>query len=946
MKKTMHKRIIGLLVFIFALAIFTPCEVFASEACDTAKKYFENNAFDRYGLSLEFTNDVDQYELKMDKSSTKSSYFKDAGITNPKLKITRMQFFTQDDKPGKSYSGSQLSSILGKDTISPGDTIKINRNNFGSDILDVFKIYFKPDGFMDPDLKTACGDTADFEMMIYVIVQKGKSMGAQQPFTYNLSGPSTAYMEIDCNNYQSKFTPSSFEYNFCNDRQAAINAGARVYTYDNNHLTYASKYASETKSGMIELKCDYKVKRATQGIFKADGKTPNPDYYTNKSYIRGIGTIEITEGNYNYNIEGKTETSLAKCKVKCEEVVVAEYGPPIASKAGLCFEYKVKVTSRVSCSLEEGPTKPKEPVVCTPLPYCVSKSGKARAQGGPNEDFDKCVNKCDGGVYSDKCVDKCYKKVYGKSTSVSKTSVTGKEVSYAEKVYNENEPENSCKYDRVNGNITWYVGDGTHRVPGVTCDPYWHRKNSWGIAGHNYIYYKTGIPASDICNDTCYWVDEKDGACGDSNYVHYLNHPEVYSMYHKGVKSPYEKDIEANTEIYETLKKRCEAYATCNTTTAEFTISVEYSTKNNPAEIKTIDFPFSTKIDTIKYNNEESTSCTGHNNDTTILSSAGCYDCDKATSKKFYQTEWSFPGSWIHNKTGELTFDKSKVNNKYWQEQKNKFCLPLNIKNVNEKWYNYYYAKVYGNNKDIPISYNDTNHTSNIICPAGTKLTDISCNYQKTEMTDNDINNIKYNISAMTKKFGFFEWDLSIKCFYAVNSEFPQIPENESSCKPTCVKDDDDSKSTEKYRIRTVDLANLFPDKDGNKLANTDDTGRTPGFNWTKYSSQEKKDPNYTSLPSQYTKWIQAKGYSVYSDDYLDYEINLTKDKINKLKNNDTNYTKWDGSIETDSVNHYISKDLREKLSDSKFPQTAALKCNNMKNYRSTECEDFKGEVK
>lgn len=932
MNKIMHKRIIGLLIFIFALVVITPKSVFAM-TCDEAQSKLVQEAYDRYGVSLNYDNNKDRYLLSMSDATKGSAYFKSAGITNPKIKITKIQFFTQEGNSGKEYTGNQITEKLGTDTLAPGNVVKVSRNVFGGAVLDVFRVYFKPDGFTDPTLKSSCGDGTEFEMSIQITVEKGVTMGVQQPFKYELSGATSSYMAIDCNN---SYPENSFEFNFCRDRAKAIEAETKLYEFDGNKLTYASKYSKDTKSGMIELTCDSKVTKANQGINSAD-------YYTNKSYIRGIGTMEITAGNYSYHVETGTESSAAKCKVKCEEVVVAEYGPPIASKAGLCFEYKVKVTSRVSCSLEEAPTVPKEVVVCTPTPYCISKSAtantKAHNQGGPSEDFDKCVEKCDGGVYSDKCANKCYKQVYGKSTSISKTKVSGREVAYANKVYNENE----CIYTvNANGDIVWVVnGNSIYRNAG-TCDSYWHRKNAWGIAGHNYNIYRSGIPATEVCQENCSWIPNNEGACGDPNYIHYLNHPEIYDMYHDG-KSPYQKDIEENTKIYENLKKQCEAYATCNTTTAEFTISVDYNTKNS-AEIKTINFPFTSKKDTIKYTNQDSTSCTIDNKDSTILSSAGCYDCDKATSQRFYQTEWSFPGSWIHNKTGELTFDSTKVTNKYWQEQTNKFCLPLNIKNVNEKWYNYYYATVYGNDKSI--SYNNTEYANNIVCPDGTKLTDISCGYQNTKLTKEDVQNIKYNINAITHKFGFFEWDINIKCFYAVNSEFPSTPDKE--CKPKCepTKDKDEKKGTDDYRIKSVDLVNLFPDSDGNKLSSPDTTGRTTGYNWSKYANQDKKDPDYKSLPSNYTKWIQAKGYSVYSDDYLDYEINLTKDKINKLRKSDKNYTKWEGDVETDSVNHYISTELRSVLSDSKFPQTSALKCNNMKNYRSSECENFEGEVK
>ncbi len=949
MNKISYKRILGLFIFTFALLIINPLIVNASEACDNAKKQFEAEEEDRYPFKTEFDRINSAYLFEYSAAAGKSTEFTSRGI-NPKLKVVAIDVLDKYGGRIKEYGETEVSKYVSKTKIAPGETITVKRSSLGNNAGAGVEITFLPDGWMDPQLTDGCGDTADISYIKRsILLEMGTSPGVEQPDPkYNLK-PFTYYKTTDCTNYQSKYSQNSFEYKFCQDRENAEKANARIYTFDKTHLTYASKYASETKSGMIELKCDYKVTRENKGIDSAD-------YYTNRSYIRGQGTFEVTVGDYIYHESVQTRSDPATCKVKCEEVVTAEYGPPIASKAGLCFEYKVKVTSRVNCGMETPPNTPKPAVVCSPWPYCVHSSGLALAQGGPNEDFDKCVNKCDKGKYTDKCVNKCYKQVYGSSPKT-----TGTEITYARKTENADKAD-TCTFVYTDAHhFTWKVnGDGDARNRS-TCDSYYHwdgrpagRLWDGGLGDPNntyirYVQYKTGVPAAANCHATCYWVQNTDGECGDPNYSHYLNHPDVYHLLrtqygYPDKKSPYEQDIEDNTKVYNNLIKQCEAYAKCNTATAEFTISVDYTTKNKPKDIKKIEFPFSTKKDTIKYNNENSISCTKDNDDTTILSTGttGCYDCNKTTEQRFYQTEWSFPGTWIHNKTGEITYDESKGKNKFWQEQTNKFCLPLNISNVNEKWYNYYYAKIYGNNSKI--SYNDNDHINNIVCPNGTKLTDISCGYKNTTFDSSDEKKVNYNINAITKKFGYFSWDLNIKCFYAVNSEFPSTPEKE--CKATCSPDTASTKSTEKYRIRTVDLANLFPDKDGNKLSSTDSTGRTPGFNWTKYSSQEIKDKKYTSLPSQYTKWIQAKGYSVYSDEYLDYEINLTKDLINKLKDNGRNYTKWEGKIETDSVNHYISTDLRSTLSNSKFPQTAALKCNNMKNYRTSECEDFKGEVK
>ena len=67
--------------------------------------------------------------------------------------------------------------------------------------------------------------------------------------------------------------------------------------------------------------------------------------------------------------------------------------------------------------MSKAPEKPKLNCdYCTPTPKCTGRSGKVWRQGGPSEDFDLCINSCDGGKYTKECSDQCYKKIYGTQT--------------------------------------------------------------------------------------------------------------------------------------------------------------------------------------------------------------------------------------------------------------------------------------------------------------------------------------------------------------------------------------------------------------------------------------------------------------------------------------------------------------------------------------------------
>ena len=153
-----------------------------------------------------------------------------------------------------------------------------------------------------------------------------------------------------------------------------------------------------------------------------DDENPAKNTVFNTTYFYGSKTTVIgsEEGKYMWHLDvgskGKaTNIGQATCKRKCEEVVKVDYGPPVAVKAGMCFEYRVKVSSIVQCGIENEQTpEPVAPEVCLPTPTCWSNALKQVMKvAGPTEDFQACVEDCDGGKYTDKCSNKCYEKVYG-----------------------------------------------------------------------------------------------------------------------------------------------------------------------------------------------------------------------------------------------------------------------------------------------------------------------------------------------------------------------------------------------------------------------------------------------------------------------------------------------------------------------------------------------------
>ena len=956
--KTRYKRILGLFVLTFIILFSGTVSVFASQTCDELGKGPDVNGnyfMTKYGLSLDY-DDAGHYVVKMKKN------VKVDGVDSNaiKFKITKMGTYTlEDEETGKKdYTNSKFANneadvkkYISDNTVAPGKEIKINRSDFAN--LSGFEVVLEPVGFEDPELKSC--KLAGLQLIASYAVygdptEKTIESGVEDSISFSSSD------QIDCSNYSGKFDHNSFEYKFCYAKeQAQRNNKAYDFgsvTKGNVNLSYENKWG---KNDPFKFKCDYKTifNSQEEKVLKDD-----TEYYkgSNTQYLYGKATFNVTKGNYVYNYEKGKKTEAAKCSIECEESVVVEYGPPVASKAGLCFQYKVRVTSRVSCQQKDGGiTKPKNTKVCTPAPRCVHSTGHVYKQGGPSEDFDKCVKKCDGGKYTDKCVSKCYKNIYGNKKNAKKTGTT---LALYDTIKIENEDTSTImsapKYEYDDGEIIWNTGQGSDNVrygtAGCTGNPWpvatdspWHKNNSWGCSACSKYtrYHYSGIPKTESCKDSCYWT----GCTADNVY---LNEKQA------------EMDKEYNEKIYQQLLEDCELAASCSSTTAEFAISVDYTMPGKSKQ--TTYFPYTSKNDkdtkdkltSHTSENEGSITNTSKNDNTTILNYDGCYK--ESDARKYYQTEWTFPGTWINNKTHEISYVPIKSTG--WRVEDDRFCLPLNLKDVNTKWWLYYFATLYKNDKTYAV--NDSDYRSGTTeckesgskTKSGTSGNSGSCNYGEATFTEDDAKDIDYNIHANTSRFGYFGWYINIDCFYSVYEAFDcsSNPNNKqgsgnngtaTNCKINGCCD----KVTSDHRVRTVDLKNLFPAEDGSKLTSNDATGREPGFNWSKYAEQTTKDENYKSLPSKYTRWVQDKGYSVYSDEYLDYYIELTKEEINSIKKTGKNYTSWEGSTETNSVVNYKSDLIRKELKNAKYPNGQALKCNNMHNYASSQCENVE-EVK
>ena len=143
-----------------------------------------------------------------------------------------------------------------------------------------------------------------------------------------------------------------------------------------------------------------------------------------------------------------------------------------------------------------------------------------------------------------------------------------------------------------------------------------------------------------------------------------------------------------------------------------------------------------------------------------------------------------------------------------------------------------------------------------------------------------------YNIEAIAKNFGYFGWNITTKCFYAINNN----PGNGGpGGGPT-----PDAKETAGYIIRAVDRGNLFPNSGMNV---TEAQRRDIGFNWTsKATILSQKNNEYKINPEELKETIEANADTIYAEE-PDYEFTLTPSDLTSLRryNKKYKYTEWLG---------------------------------------------------
>lgn len=892
MKKICNK----LFLFITIIMVFMigDCKIVNADAADECT---EKTIFDKYKPMVNSTATDVTIKITYDESVDKTKY---NGVV----------FTLQSVKYGKEFKSStdvtekhQLPADVDQSLVLSVDKIKS-----WAEGKDTVMLVFKKTAGNDPD----CNKSITFTLKLVGLGRSSTSSGSSGKLAADYD---YGYKQINCDD-ESSWNSKDVEFNnhFCLGKKNA------------KKLNHIYNFPADSSTISTPLKCK-------KNQIYEEGELKKDKYYTNSDYYFGSNTIKDKDpvAHYYYHFSpGVLDTDKTVdiyCEKTCDEEVEVYYGPPIASRAGLCFEYNVKLISRTNCYPSGSIPAPKTYSVCTPYPYCTEPGWDGNA-GGPNEDFDMCVKSCDGGKYTKKCSSKCYNSVYKKSNKMKSINSNyfanklgnfglheGDTINdaikdcanndYSAGVYRNGEKNFGCYYYDgsiirwygLEADITYYGYDSVYHAPGR-----WYKTVSyWGVGTPYEVPYDEGFyrephSSGGWCTDTCSW-----NGCpnGDSLYL---------NDYNKRI------DDEANLKAFDDAKTACGNITSC-TKTDETTTTFTMKAKIYSDESKN---PYSGTDNIVikKDGVDSSTKGSGSiiaENDSFDPSSAqnGCYDTGAALFKNRYRVKLGFPGTWFSGKTGDMSYKKKTGTE--WYVEANKFCIPTNLKSTNEEWLQFYLDNV------------------------EKSLTD------RKAIKEKDVPTPNYNIEATIKDFGYYQWDFVVNCFFASNCP------------------GDICSFEENAKIRPVDLSNMFPRVGDPESIIADDNEKEKEypFNWS-HQSDTDKNKNYIIKPEDLREKIKSSSGSIYNDSNLEYYFDLSPSRMQELKSETSNYTlftkgdyyknceKGDTSCNQtpNGVPRYVSNiistyaERRLKVDTNNGGQ--GVFCNNVKDASTGECEDFK----
>ena len=564
---------------------------------------------------------------------------------------------------------------------------------------------------------------------------------------------------------------------------------------------------------------------------------------TIKSYTK---TIPITDNN------GKEWFDLS-----CTEDLDIKYDQPKSVYPGGGFKYTVGVKTHKTCKVivKDVPTRPK---VARPI---IQFTDHYTPLGGPSEEFDYCVESCDGGVYSDKCSTDCYNKVYNGN------SIKG--MSFLRDTNTVSNMANTTHYPTYgNGGNTGMFTPSYNKNNSPWCSV---ESKAYKVAGRAYASSRY------------------------TGYFHWVVCPSV-DTYKAGQKKPISVSVSAtNQKLIPANKKgnvygckygwqsqTCKGKAVCKYKAAGAVPGTVETSAMADAAYNKEKALFDEAKDKLKeynctfngdYNNPKVT-CGDNNTATT----------DKAVEKAKIKRTVVNGGK---TEEFDISSQRDKKDGYYYFNFNNAYISYADgsVKYGNADTKDYKAAgKLFFTDTNITSA--ETNDMRYFPYNAGKfeKLEGNLLEYNKElkgkTYTKNNID-LNWNVLTQIKKMGSYQqWDIDVNCFYGTadyeNRQIANLP----------------------YKYRTVNFEDLFPN-------------RSPGYNWTNNIANQKASyDSYKIDPESLRDDIKSLGENIYKNEpYVNLSIgNNSQFNWSNIQSGDL-YTDFKGNYtKVDNVSFFTSQ--------------------------------------
>ncbi len=710
----------------------------------------------------------------------------------------------------------------------------------------------------------------------------------------------------------------------CNNSRLGYIMGAVPSTVDNPMYSdkmcteFRGKYASGSIERIIVSACDETTIQASElGTIRDTIQSKIKEV---ENIHKQIESSVSPTNNFTCSFENNSKTINAQTgfssktgfldiagtgtywKALCTETISIEYDDPKAVKAGAGFNYNAKLVINRTCT----PVKIAEPKYLPNCSYSVecwggpaNHSGEAGA--GPNEDFDNCINTCDGGTYTQNCIDSCYTKIYKNSTTTSLFSNNNNKLTSPQYLTFDKINSKATRLssnNKGNPNLIGTTDGGQTKLPissgcvisgnddtGAGCNTY--------CAGQSFCYTEHGIEFVYL------------NSCNANGTISGTKCYEVYTNWPCNDGANYEKDIRASEAEYNSVVAAIQEFSSSTIDNEKYQIIIDedYNKQNNGNYLsKTIIFSNKNGDNRLYVNTKptEKSAPTYVSNTNIANPTVGGLDQNFITehiNKTIYSyqisrtVEIGIGAAYVSKINGnDVIYNKSNSNTDSTLDKNNKYYSAQN------KYFTQFDTRIINNYRNWPY-YNFS------------IVSDSTANYTK------NIHVRLYNIGSWNQ-WGTTGNGVNVDCLYGTAPGF------------VCPDDDcpDEEEEGIRYIFRPINLNDMFPN------------GRNPRFNWTGTIDKnnnsasgaailkEKSYYNDAIDPETLIKTIESKGESIYNtssdSSEIDYEFVLTRDNIRNIRSYNKNIRDYNGDGEKNYLDYNMScytNNRGQEICTSKF---------------------------